>query len=329
MLKKIISCLCFVAALICLTACTTTVRTDVTRPAHLDIEKIDKVSVLPFKTSMEMRQLDFCVYPAVTFAEFHTHSLAFYRERDEEIDIVCELDRMLIDRMYRGTDFAFINPATVESAIYSGKKNPADVYITGGITQFSSRMKSKEVEETTKEGKKRKVKKFYRETDIDLVYQVVDAKTSKVISYDEYGWNLKSDSHKNKHNVPGAYEMVGSELDDFVSRIMRDFKPYHETKSFTLLKYKDDGMKQAAKIADKGQILTAAKKYKAIYDANGYFEAGYNAALLYEANGDYETALKIANELYSSTGDSRAKSLSKDIKSEINSKARLQKQRKK
>lgn len=310
------------------TSCSTTVTAEVTRPAHLDIETIQSISVLPFRTSREMGAYygNYKGTPVVSFEDFMRQMLDYYRAQNDEVDIVRELDAQLRNKLAKKTDFHFIDSIEVERAIDRNYEIPVDVYITGGITEYSTQIKSEDVKRKDKEGKEYIVTQFWKEVNISFLYQVVNAKTYRIISTDEYSYNLKSSKETKKEKIPDNFDLVESEIPDFVDRIMRDFAPYSVSKSYTLLKHKDDDMKAAAKVADKGQILTAAKQYLMLYKTRGYFEAGYNSALLLQANGKYEEALDLMTQVYNDTGDKRAKDAMNDIKNEINSAARLERQ---
>ena len=76
-------------------------------------------------------------------------------------------------------------------------------------------------------------------------------------------------------------------------------------------------MKLAAKLAKSGQIESSCEKFLEIYDETGDFVAGYNGAILLEAQGDLFNARDIMQELVDVTGDKRAVRALKNIDREI------------
>ena len=110
---------------------------------------------------------------------------------------------------------------------------------------------------------------------------------------------------------------------------MADFTPHTETLSLTLLKSKDKDMKAAEKLAHKGQLVSARKEYQYIYKKDQLFEAGYNAALLYEAMEEYEAALELMQKVWKDSGDTRAKEKIRELEKEVEAAERLRNQKKK
>ena len=88
-------------------------------------------------------------------------------------------------------------------------------------------------------------------------------------------------------------------------------------------------MKEAEKIAKKGQLGLAKNKYLSLYNTKDYFEAGYNAALLLQAMEEYEDAKAVMTNVYKRFGDKRAKTALKDIENDLESAKRLKNQQKK
>ena len=92
---------------------------------------------------------------------------------------------------------------------------------------------------------------------------------------------------------------------------------------------KDSDMKDAEQLVHDKQLVLARNQYLSIYKSRGLFEAGYNAALLYEAMEQYDSAMKLMKEVYLASGDSRAKAKIADIQYEMDSAERLRTQQKK
>lgn len=308
-------------------SCSTSVNMDVTRPANLDIEKYSSISALPFRTTSEMgsysRQSSRPIY---TFDDFLKELGRRYLQDSDELDILHTFDKRLANRLRTMNNFDYVDPKTVESAIYYNTRIPVDVYITGGFTEFSSSIEEEIVEREDKNGNKYKEKRYWREVSFSILYQVVDANNYYVITSNEKSYSASSSKENSELRVDSALSLVNSKLNNFISLIMHDFQPYVVTKTLTMLKHKDEEMKQTAKLVDDGQYVLAKNRYLALYESKNYFEAGYNAVLLWEAIGNYDEALSLMTQIYKETGNPQAKNKINDLVSEIESNERLKKQ---
>ena len=306
-------------------SCSTTVSTDVTRPAELDLEGVNTVSLLPFKTSSEMDLNSNGTKPVYSFYDYFDKYQTQYSKMNDEFDIVNAIDSKLYTKMSMESDLTLVDPAAVERAFRSKSTLPVDIYVTGGITSFSSIIESEVVERTTKQGKV-PAEKYWRELNLSLLYQVVDTNTNTVLSHNEFDYSAKSSKEYALDDVATTYSLAESKVNAFVAEIMKEFLPYEEEKSLTLLSHKDSAMKEAEKLAKKGQLGMAKNKYLSLYNSKDYFEAGYNAALLLQAMEEYEDAKEVMTKVYKRFGDQRAKTALKDIENDIKSAKRLKEQ---
>lgn len=313
-----------------LVGCATTVSVDVTRPAELDIERNTAVASIPFKTSSELG------YPYSPSTPFWTFSMIFSgttrQEQSEEYEIVAALDR-LIGRNLRDSRFiSFVDTSTVEDAWRNRKKlSVIDVYITGGITYYESRLEKDIREETfvdkkTKEKRKRKVVYYRRRGSIDVTYQIIDANNDAVLTYMDFSDDFSSSWNKNPNHVTDSIVLIRDMLEEVADSIVCKLEPHEVTVDLTLLKHRSDAMKEADKLAKKGQLAAAESRFYAIYRNNGLFEAGYNAALLLQAMERYDEARALMSDVYRESGDKRAKEALKKIEAEIWDRERLEQQ---
>ncbi len=309
-------------------SCSTTVSTDITRPAELDLEGVNSVSLLPFKTSSEMDLNANGSKPVYSFYDYFDKYQTQYSKMNDEFDIVNALDSKLYTKMSIASDLTLVDPSAVERAFRSKKELPVDIYVTGGITAFSSVIESEITERTTKQGKI-PIERYWRELKLSLLYQIVDTNTNTVLSNQEFDYSAKSSKEYILDDVDTTFTLAEPKINAFVSEIMKEFLPYEEEKSLTLLSHKDSAMKEAEKIAKKGQLGLAKNKYLSLYNSKDYFEAGYNAALLLQAMEEYEDAKTVMSNVYKRFGDKRAKTALKDIENDIESANRLKNQLKK
>ncbi|MCR5623489.1 MAG: hypothetical protein K6G18_16745 [Treponema sp.] len=318
-----------IAALL-LASCSTTVHQEVERPANLEVENYNAVSALPFRTSTEMGTASYDSTPVYSFDEYTRRQGEIYSSQNEEKALLAKLDEQLSRRLLLADNLNYVDPKDVEYALRQrSAKIPADLYITGGLVEFSSTIEkeSEDTGETDKEGKPVLKTNYWREVSATLLYQVVETSTNRVISKEKYSCEGQSSKTSNWKQVESSYSILSSKLDSFITRIMQDFTPYTESKSLTLLKAKGSDMKEANKLAHNGKLVPARNKFLSIYRSEHLFEAGYNAALLYEAMELYDEALALMQDVWQSSGDSRAKEKIRDLQKERQAAQRLQLQK--
>ena len=298
-MKKIILTALSVFSLLALISCSTTVSTTFTRPAELDMHGATTIAVLPFQE-----------YPPTGYSSGSSDS----KTRKECCDFVTgELEERLADVEY----YTLESSTRLKLAIEKGRPSPVEVYITGYVSRFNDDVKSHETKETVDD--EEIISVYYtRDVDLTLVYQIVDASSNVVLHKDNVSISdsTRADS---KRDLTPAFDLVESELKDFVRDLLKKIQPYEERVYYTLLdsKSKDPEMKLAAKLAKSGQIESSCEKFLEIYDETGDFVAGYNGAILLEAQGDLFNARDIMQELVDVTGDKRAVRALKNIDREI------------
>ena len=106
---------------------------------------------------------------------------------------------------------------------------------------------------------------------------------------------------------------------------MKELRPYTETYYITLLsdKTKDESMKLANQYAKNKKYDLAYQTFMECYEANGYYEAGYNAACLLEVLGDLYNAETLMKDVYQKTSEKKAAKTLQHIREEIKYKEKL------
>ena len=316
---------------ILMASCSTTVRQEVEQPANLEVERYSTVSALPFKTSAEMGKSSYDDTPVETFEDYYQRLGQKAASENDEYVLLTQLDDRLTERLMQSKQLKYVDPDSVQYAIRHRTDIPADVYITGGLTKFSSTIEKEETDTGKKDDEDKPIMetKYWREASAVLLYQVVETGTNRVISKHEFSFSDKSDKDTNWKKVSSTYSVLSPYLNSIVSNIMKDFTPHTESRELTLLKGKGKAMKEAEKLAGKGSLVAARNQFLSIYRKEGTFEAGYNAALLYEAMEEYDEALTLMNKVWKSSGDSRIKEKIRELEDEIEAARRLQAQKNK
>ena len=159
-------------------------------------------------------------------------------------------------------------------------------------------------------------------------YSFINGINDKTIATKQCEFTKTSSEKDNKSDLPTPLDLLRYDINGFVDDVLYAIQPYQETCSVTLLEdeTKNDDLKQADKLADKGQLVESYRIYKRVYDETGYFVAGYNAALLQLALGNLSQAKSEMTAVYNASGDKRARDYIDHIDQEIQSAQRLQKQ---
>lgn len=322
-MKKRTSLILAAAAVFLLASCSTTIPATIQRPAELDLNGADTIAVLPFQIN---EKGNFTQNVAILGDVINFFNDLEYKSNGS-YDIADYLTQNLESSISRSDFLELVYSNAVKGAIDSGKKAPCDVFLTGYISQYKN-----EVVKTThtvkENGETKKVPYYYREVGFTLTYQIVDSATNKIITSRTEDVYANSDEAELEDDLPAGFQTIRGQLDNIVSTIMRQIQPYTETKYLQLLKdkTKDPDMKTADKYAKNGLLDAARSLYLQLYQTRGYFEAGYNAAIILEAQGKYKEAYDEMSALAQKFYDKRAASAMQDIQYEIDSSDTLQKQ---
>ena len=189
-----------------LTSCATTVRVKVERPAELDLNGAKSVGILPFqaKTTSSMGGVSQAVIDVMEYFGFHD----WYYDQDDidRRELADLITKTLQEGLVNSPYLDLVDSTSVQSALSSGKKPRCDVYLTGAITKFDTSIKSV-VRERTVNKRKMKVTYYYRELSMEVMYQIVDTATNKVVSIERVPVDLTSYEHDMRSDVESVYEV--------------------------------------------------------------------------------------------------------------------------
>ncbi len=323
----------FAVFLILFTSCSTTVPVTVTRPADLDITDADDIAVLPFLTNRTLRYTDYQSDPIATFDFYwNEKDKNWYWEQQAEDSMLAELITENLEKSLRDANYLnVVDAGRVEKAYRQRMDLPIDWYVTGAVTNlqtFTRQDGTKEIKRKNSKGEVEifEIPMFVRDMEMTLVYQVVDVRTGTVLSSDKCDYSSTSSRAETVKGLPTALEMAEKHLSKFNSKIMKEFAPYTDSYSLTLMKDNDADMKAAEKLAKKKNLKVAYNAYYNIYKTKGLYQAAYNAGLLAQAMGDYNQALSLFNSAYKGSGDRTIYNAIQKVKAEIHSAERLHEQ---
>ena len=320
-----------------LASCATTVNVRLTRPAQLDLNGAKTIAILPFKPCSYYREYNTEVSLGRKILVNSFYQIFEIKDPNEQMAIDSlrtQIERGLLDSPY----IKLVSSDAVERSLQKGTLNPADVYLTGEVTYFDVSDSRGEERRQVKAARGDQLAEYAivpywrREVEMAFRYQIVDSTTEKVISYREFRCNRVSSKYESRYSLPGAYSIIESDIKASARTILKELQPYVVTKSITLLESKTKDkelkarMKAADDMADDSRISQASDEFQKIYDETGLVEAGYNAAILQEALGNFSEAERRMTQVYQEHPDSRVAKGLADIQYEINQANRLQKQ---
>ena len=319
--------------ILALASCATKVNVRMTRPAQLDLNGAETISVLPF--------VPFAYYNnGINFvlgAFFGSFDRAGGQEKKALNYLKSEIESGLVASPY----ITLVSSSAVQAAIKNGTTNPADVYLTGQVTNFSVYDDRQDYKRKIKDGYYKDdgeyVKPVYvhedqfsRRVELDFLYQVVDSGTDKILSYKKVSISDNSSYYDDPKKLPSAFSVIQYDLSRTASKILRELQPYQITKTIRLLEYKgkpkNPDFKYAENLADDGYVSESYDEFTRIYNETGMMEAGYNAAMLKMALGNLEGAEVEMSALYEKFNDEKVLAGLKDIKNEIYQANRLKQQ---
>jgi hypothetical protein len=220
-----------------------------------------------------------------------------------------DVTQALITGIRRANTCTFIAPAVLWDIDKADYWEYVDVYITGQIRNVTSDDESETKEE--KSGDETKTKIYVTRTvTVDIEYKYIRAINNEVlrvfkktekhsVTFDnskraEKWWaNLLLDIFIPKG--PSSAKIAKSAAGKFSQNMVHEVVSWTETEKRRIEEStrKDERFKEAQKLVRQKKYFLALVLYKSIYEETRSVVAGYNTALLLQANGQYKDALEL------------------------------------
>lgn len=272
-------------------SCATTLKFDVLRPAEVDLGSAKSIAIEPVVVSMHTKIFE---------GPIITKRITSFIEKNLEADL--------------GTA-GYYRVIGVKD-----RRTPADIYLDTKVSHFDVT----DSERTTKQknpnykkanspkdtnGKRRPVEPEYnykttytRTVTLLFQYDIVDGNTQNVIYTENFRIRKQDTSVNDKSGLKDPYYMIESELKKIIQDIEHKIQPYFVNRSVTLMKVKKNAaMDYATELAEDGYYQQSYEQFINIYKTTGLMEAGFNAALLLEASGNFYDARELMEEIYQTT----------------------------
>lgn len=293
-------------------SCATSIGMTVNRPAEIDLKGAESIVVLPFRVDNTYSPARGEYFVAKDYFRFKIST------KGAESLVAEKVQKYIEDSIAESTIYTVVNSKSAVSKIEAGLECPAEVYITGQIYNFKTDIDKSE--RIKKDGDDEYlVVSYKRNVFFEMKYQVINSKNNEIFYTKSEMFSAESNTYDKLDELPEADEVVDYKLYYKAKDIAKSIQPYTETKYLKLLqeKKKSADMKVANELAKNGFTEESYEKYISIYNQRKIFEAGYNAAIILEAQGKFKEAQTLAEELVRKFGDKRAMTLLKDIRNEI------------
>ena len=188
-----------------------------------------------------------------------------------------------------------------DQAVELGRILGVDAIVTGSVSYTSSDSNGRE---------KYSANKYYakRSVTCEARMKLLSVKTAEILGTHN---NQVTKTHKitaeggcpSTSNLTVPYQLASDASQDLARKLVNYFCPYYAKQTYMMknirVKAYRDRAKDANKYVSRGEITSAYKLYKAIYDEDSYNpKVAYNIGVLYEVVGDFDNAFKCYEVAY-------------------------------
>jgi hypothetical protein len=268
-----------------LISCATSVEFQIEHPPLVDLRDVNTITVIPLE----------------------------WNETGRYGYLANDVTRALTTGIRRSGIYTFVDPAILRGIDKADYGEYVDVYITGQILNVTSDDESETKEET--DGDKTETKIYVTRTvTVYIEYKYIRAVNDEVlrlfiktekhsVTFDnsprakKWWANLLLDIFVPKG--PSSEKIAKSAAAKFSQDMKREVVPWTGTEKKRVAKStgKDKRFKEAQKLVRQKNYFSALVLYKNIYEETGSAVAGYNTALLFQANGQFTDALELLENL--------------------------------
>lgn len=291
--------------------CATTVDVNVERPAELNLNGAASISIIPFSYKKNFHSF---------FWNNETEKLARYTTE--------ELEKKIVSSKY----LTLVDSKETFHALKHNLELPCDVYIQGQIEDYHERIIENDHKVKTKDSDGNEITKIEKEFQLkvrfSIFYEIIDGKTKETIYSTTEHYEKTSSDYSSPRDLPYASTLAKNSINSYSTKLMKKIAPYTVHRNISMMKdkSKNPNMKYANELVKNGQINLAKEEYLKVYKQTGLLEAGYNAARLMEAQGNYEEAEALMSEIFYISNNKKASRALNDIRYEIRAARKLQTQ---
>ena len=331
------------------TSCTTTIAINRLVPAQVDVSGYKTIAVRSTIDETHWKQPSFwnSYVPFVSVDQLYWQymSMRSYLDFDASSVITNAASDMITKAINTGF-FTIAEPKLTDSLInvgnYNGNlrqtllDNHIDAVLTTKITSmnYDEYITAERDSYTSvdKDGKKYYAIRFYlvQKYSMSISYTLSDVENNKIIASGVFNSDNKQVKTKigQTINEKGEYKadsytsidsasyLLKSLINDFANKFRNELSPHYVTNYFDFMPNKPEvkSLKAAYDAVENGNNQTALTIFADEYARSGHVAAGYNAAILYFAVGQYQQAYDLCNDLYKNHGNTDALDLLNTLK---------------
>lgn len=312
-----------VLAVLMLTSCATTVAFDVLKPAEVNMAEYKRLAVYdfePYDLDDEYYTTKFIIEYLLGAKQISTTGYRIYLD-DEVAEYMTDQTIQTLE----GTNYFDLVTSnllqdygrnTVVSNRVLSETLGVDAVLIGSIQDmdYDERIEEREKQvlvepegggepypETVIEAY------FVQNVELKAQYTVVDVRNGTVIASKHLSGrdsNRTFIKDPDNFSAPLLEPMFRSIIRGFQSEIRRHLAPYYVREYRSMMKEKDNPrFETAEQYIKSSQYSQALEVYTNMWYDSRSFAAGYNAAILYEVMGQYDTAIALMRDVYDATGN--------------------------
>jgi len=268
-----------------LASCASVVEFKVEHPPLVDLRSVNTITVIPFE----------------------------WNKAGLYSNLASDATKALTAGIKSSGKYTFVNPAALRELDPKEYREYVDVYVTGKIIDVSSDDREETREE--KDGDKTITKVYVTRTvTVDIEYKYIRSSNNEVlgvftkteihsVTFD----NSKRSEKWWKNLLLDIFIPQGESTDKlaktaiamFSGEMEHEIAPWTGTEKRHIAEStgKDKRFKQAQKLVRQRDYFSALALYKTIFEETGSAVAGYNTAVLLQANGQFDDALSLLEKL--------------------------------
>ena len=273
------------AAALLFAGCATTIPIQVERPPTLNTSGIRRIAVMPFEVA----------YNESIYRDIAQHAANTASARIQETNFFTMVNPQEIDRLRSSNQ-------SIESHV--------DALFSGQITRISIDRDDYESEIKDKNGNTITYITYVTTVELDFNYYFTRARDGSLIGPVS---KKASKSLSSQGGHPAAGPMLTGLVDEQLKFLNRDIAPHIVTESRAMATEKTNKdktlkvrMKETLALVKEGSYNAALDSYLDIYGVYKSVAAAENASILYEAMGQYQTAVNLMQQVLEETGNPAA-----------------------
>ena len=338
---KLILAVMITAAILFLTACSTTIAVKTLVPAKVDVSGYKTIAV---RSTQDETRWVLPIFWQSTFPFRYEINERYKRDlmvtSRLDFNVSSRITEAASSTIYKAINTGFFNilePRLTDSMVTVGEyggsvrqslmQNNVDALLTTKISDLyydeyiMQEYGYPQTDSVT--GQKYTPLNFYavQKYAITIFYTLTDVENNKIIASGTFSSGMKEnrtqlgrtknaagDFERTYYSyIPAASSLFSDLIKEFSDSFRDELSPHYTTEYFTFM-------------SNKPEVKSLEKAYDALYDEywdtalrlfadeyarSGHIPSGYNAAILYFASGKTETALAISNELYTKYGSTK------------------------